>query len=427
MIHSMYKKIFFQLLGGIQKGHLEVVCPRETLSFGSPSPKMKAMLVIHDERFFARAFFGGDIGMGESFMDGDWSSPDLYTLLRMAIRNMDCLEKSALEPWALRSLAERIRHRLRSNTLTGSRRNISHHYDLGNDFYRLFLDPSMAYSCAYFHSPEDTLEQAQLNKYELICQKLNLKPNEHLLEIGTGWGGFALYAAEHYGCRITTTTISRQQFNYALELFAQHGLADDRINLKLEDYRNLRGKFDKIVSIEMFEAVGYKYYDEYFTACDRLLKPEGSMLLQTITIQESKFERYRQQSDWIRKYIFPGGELASVGEIVRSLARSTRMQLFHMEDIGIHYALTLKQWRQRFLDHREDVRQLGFDKRFLRMWEYYLASCEATFSERQTGNVQFVLTKVHNLKPLMNEPMLEPVEDDCPPSHTASRFEVPSE
>ncbi len=317
MIHSMYKKIFFQLLSGIQKGHLEVVCPRETLSFGSPLSKMKAMLVIHDERFFARAFFGGDIGMGESFMDGDWSSPDLYTLLRLAIRNMDCLEKNA-RTRALRSLVERIRHRLRSNTLAGSRRNISHHYDLGNDFYRLFLDPSMAYSCAYFHSPEDTLEQAQLNKYELICQKLNLKPNEHLLEIGTGWGGFALYAAEHYGCRITTTTISRQQFDYALELFAQHGLADDRINLKLEDYRNLRGKFDKIVSIEMFEAVGYKYYDEYFTACDRLLKPEGSMLLQTITIQESKFERYRQQSDWIRKYIFPGGELASVG---RSYAR----------------------------------------------------------------------------------------------------------
>jgi len=414
MIHSIYKKIFFRLLAGLHEGFLEVVCPRETLSFGSPSSKLKAMLVVNNERFFARVLLGGDIGMGEAFMDGDWSSPDLQSLLRLAVRNMDHLENGMRAAGALHSLVERIRHYLRGNTLIGSRRNISRHYDLGNNFYRLFLDFSMAYSCACFHSPQDTLEQAQQNKYELICQKLDLKPTDHLLEIGTGWGGFALYAAEHYGCRVTTTTISRQQFDYAQQLFAQRGLADDRVHLKLEDYRNLRGEFDKIVSIEMFEAVGYKYYDEYFAACDRLLKPEGSMLLQTITIQEAKFESYLKQSDWIRKYIFPGGELASVAELLRALTRATRMQLFHMEDIGMHYALTLKEWRRRFLNNLNQVERLGFDKHFLRMWEYYLTCCEATFRERQTGTVQLLLTKVQNLNPLMNEPVLETAGNEYP-------------
>ena len=241
-----------------------------------------------------------------------------------------------------------------------------------------------------------------------------MKPTDHLLEIGTGWGGFALYAAEHYGCRITTTTISRQQFDYAQQLFTQSGLASDRINLKLEDYRQLRGEYDKIVSIEMFEAVGYKHYNEYFAACDRLLTPEGSMLLQTITIQEAKFERYRKQSDWVRRYIFPGGELASVSGILRALARTSRMQLFHMEDIGMHYALTLKEWRRRFLDNLDRVQRLGFDRRFLRMWDYYLACCEAAFRERQTGTVQLLLTKVQNLNPLMNEPVLEPAGNEYP-------------
>ena len=414
MIQSMYKKIFFQLLAGVQDGFLEVICPRETLGFGAPSSRLKAMLVIHNERFFARVLFGGDIGLGEAFMDGDWSSPDPQGLLRLAIRNMDRLEHGMHATGALRSLFERIRHHLRGNTLAGSRRNISHHYDLGNDFYRLFLDSSMAYSCACFYSPQDTLEQAQLNKYKLICQKLDLKPTDHLLEIGTGWGGFALYAAEHYGCRITTTTISRQQFDYAQQLFTQSGLASDRINLKLEDYRQLRGEYDKIVSIEMFEAVGYKHYNEYFAACDRLLTPEGSMLLQTITIQEAKFERYRKQSDWVRRYIFPGGELASVSGILRALARTSRMQLFHMEDIGMHYALTLKEWRRRFLDNLDRVQRLGFDRRFLRMWDYYLACCEAAFRERQTGTVQLLLTKVQNLNPLMNEPVLEPAGNEYP-------------
>src|SRR5271157_2585005 len=318
MRHPLPKRLFLQLLSGIKEGFLELVCPEETYSFGSPASDMRAMLVVHNERFYRRALFGGDIGMGEAFMDGDWSSPDLVAVVRLAVRNLDQVESSNKLFSALSSIADSVRHRLRGNTVPGSRRNISYHYDLGNDFYRLFLDPTMAYSCAFFRTPDDSLEHAQLNKYECICRKLDLKAPDHLLEIGTGWGGFAAFAASKYGCRITTTTISRQQHDYANELFAGLGSAGERITLLLEDYRNLRGRFDKIVSIEMFEAVGLLYYDTYVGACDRLLKSDGSMVLQTITINEQKFPVYRKRCDWIQKYIFPGSELASVAEIFRS-------------------------------------------------------------------------------------------------------------
>ena len=296
---------------------------------------------------------------------------------------------------ALSSVADTVSHRLRGNTLAGSRRNISYHYDLGNDFYRLFLDPTMTYSCAYFQTLNDSLEQAQLNKFERICRKLDLKATDHLLEIGTGWGGFAAYAAKNYGCRITTTTISRRQHDYAKQLFAGMGEAGERITLLLEDYRNLRGQFDKIVSIEMFEAVGLHFYDDYFGACDRLLKPDGKMVMQAITMNEQKFPVYRKRCDWIQKYIFPGSELASVAEIGKSLGRCTKMSFFHLEDIGLHYAETLKQWRERFLLHVDEVMAQGFDECFVRMWEYYLCYCEGAFRERHIGDVQLVLTKQH--------------------------------
>jgi len=393
MKHALPKRLFLQLLGSLNEGFLELVCPEETYSFGSPESDLRAMLVVHHERFFRRALLGGDIGMGEAFMDGDWSSPDLVAVIRLAVRNLDAMENSNQLFSALSSLADTVSHRLRGNTLAGSRRNISYHYDLGNDFYLLFLDRSMAYSCAYFQTLNDSLEQAQLNKFEGICRKLDLKETDHLLEIGTGWGGFAAYAAMHYGCRITTTTISRQQHDYARQLFASLGPASERITLLLEDYRNLLGQYDKIVSIEMFEAVGLHFYDDYFGACDRLLKPDGMMVLQAITMNEQKFPVYRKRCDWIQKYIFPGSELASVAEIGKSLGRCTRMSLFHLEDIGLHYAETLKQWRERFVLHLDEVKAQGFDGRFLRMWEYYLCYCEGAFRERHVGDVQLVLTK----------------------------------
>jgi cyclopropane-fatty-acyl-phospholipid synthase len=402
MKHPLPKRLFLQLLGGLKEGFLELVCPEETYCFGSANAEMRAMLVVHNERFYRRALFGGDIGMGEAFMDGDWSSPDLVALVRLAVRNLDQVESGNRLFSAMSSMADSVRHRLRGNTMSGSRRNISYHYDLGNDFYRLFLDPTMAYSCACYRTPGDSLEQAQLNKYESICNKLDLRASDHLLEIGTGWGGFAAYAARKYGCRITTTTISRRQHDYAKELFAGMGVPGDRITLLLEDYRNLRGQFDKIVSIEMFEAVGLRFYDSYFGTCDRLLKSDGSMVLQTITINEQKFPVYRKRCDWIQKYIFPGSELASVAEILRSLGRCTGLSLFHAEDIGLHYAETLKHWRERFMLRLAEEKAQGFDERFLRMWEYYLSYCEGAFRERHIGDMQLVLTKQRAAVPLVN-------------------------
>jgi cyclopropane-fatty-acyl-phospholipid synthase len=404
------KKLVLKTLEKIEYGFLEVVCPDATHSFGNPGASLKAILAVHNERFFHRALFGGDIGMGESYMDGDWSSPDLVAVVRLAVRNLNTLEGESTLLSALSRVSDMLFHRRNKNTLRGSRRNIGYHYDLGNDFYQIFLDENMAYSCAYYESPEDSLEDAQIQKFDRICRKLQLTPADHVLEIGTGWGGFAVYAATQYGCRITTTTISRQQFEYAAGWFAELGLDREvagqpkQVELLFEDYRRLHGAFDKIVSIEMFEAVGFQYYDDFFRAIDRLLKPSGTMLLQTITINEQTFKSYLKRCDWIQKYIFPGAELASITEMLRSLARCTRMSLFHAEDIGSHYAQTLKTWRRRFMESVRDVRACGFDERFIRMWDYYFASCEAAFRERHIGDFQLLLTKNLNSKPLMDEP-----------------------
>jgi len=407
MKHSVAKTLFFKVLDTLGDGRLEIVCPEDTYVFGSPGAELKAVLVVHNERFFRRALFGGDMGMGESFMQGDWSSPDLVVLVRLAVRNLNRIEHGNKLFSMLSSIADTIRHRFRGNSQSGSRRNIGYHYDLGNDFYRLFLDSSMAYSCAYYQTPDDSLEQAQLRKFERICRKLQLRASDHLLEIGTGWGGFAAYAARNYGCRITTTTISRQQYEYADQLFKNLGTPGERITLLLEDYRNLRGQFDKLVSIEMFEAVGLKYYDSFFGACDRLLKPDGIMFLQSITMNEQNFPAYHKRCDWIQKYIFPGAELASLSEVLSSLGRCTGLSVHHAEDIGLHYAETLKAWRERFLANIAQVKALGFDETFLRMWEYYLAYCEGAFREGYVGDVQLMLRKQEARLPLSWMPSLQ--------------------
>ncbi len=405
------KKLFLKTLAGLRVGGLELVCPEGTYHFGNAfadqgKDPLHAVVAVHNDSFFLHALTAGDIGIGEAYMLGEWSTPDLVAVVRLAVRNMEHIDGSNRLFTAFRRIVDWFAHVRNGNTQSGSRKNIAYHYDLGNDFYRLFLDRNLAYSSAYFESAEDSLEEAQLRKFERICRKLNLGPQDHVLEIGTGWGGFAAYAAETYGCRVTTTTISQQQHDYASELFSRSRAAD-RIGLLFEDYRNLQGQFDKIVSIEMFEAVGFDHYDDFFGVCDRLLKPDGSMLLQTITIQESKFQQYRKQSDWIKKHIFPGAELASVVEIQRSLARTTRMQLFHMEDIGLHYALTLKEWRRRFLDQLDEVRQQGFHQRFVRMWDYYLAYCEGAFRERYISDAQLVLGKLASRTQLVTEPDME--------------------
>jgi cyclopropane-fatty-acyl-phospholipid synthase len=380
-------------LASFRAGRLELICGDRTYAGGDAAAGICATIVVHDERFFSRVLWREEIGMGESYMDGDWSSPDLVAVARFAIRNLAELNRrnrlsSLLNRWRLRLL-----HALRSNSLRGSRRNIRYHYDLSTEFFRLFLDATMAYSCAYFLRPEDSLDEAQANKYERICRKLRLEPQDHLLELGTGWGGLALYASQHYGCRVTTTTISREQSASARELFRRAGRAGSRIQQLSEDYRKLRGQYDKLVSIEMFEAVGFAHYDQFFRTCDRLLAPGGRMLLQTITVPDRRFSEYRRYTDWIQTYIFPGSELSSVCEILKSLARSTQLGLSQAEEIGPHYARTLAIWRERFLAALPEVRALGFDERFVRMWEYYLAICEASFLERNTGNVQLLLEK----------------------------------
>ncbi len=406
LLQTWAKRLILQTLSKLSEGCLEIVCPEGNYSYGDAASPLRGLVVVHNQRFFTRALFGGDVGMGESYMDGDWSSPDLASVIRIAVKNLSRLPVNSALLSILARIGNRYRHWRNDNSPTGSGKNISFHYDLGNDFYKLFLDENMAYSCARYLSADDSLDKAQINKFEAICRKLNLSDQDHLLEIGTGWGGFAIYAAAHYGCRITTTTISRQQYEYSVEWISRLGL-EDRIELLFEDYRRLQGQFDKIVSIEMFEAVGVKHYDEYFKTCDRLLRKNGVMLLQTININDRVFDAYRRSCDWIQKYIFPGAELASLSQICQSVARCTSLQLYHAEDIGMHYAATLRAWRGRFLNALEAVRTQGFDERFIRRWDYYFAYCEGAFTERHIGDFQIVLTKSLSPRPLMNEPWEE--------------------
>jgi cyclopropane-fatty-acyl-phospholipid synthase len=374
MSMSFARQAVFRMLENVRHGALEVICPERTYLFGEVGTGLRAALAVHDERFFSRVLWGGDDAAGDSYVDGDWSSPDPVAVVRLAARNLSELEGGNPVLSFANRLFHRIRHRMNGNTVVGSRRNIQAHYDLSNDFFRLFLDRNMVYSSAVYRDATDSLEAAQIEKLDRICRKLQLGPHDHVLEIGTGWGAFALYASRIYGCRVTTTTISREQHDEARRLFAGAGEAGTRINLLLEDYRNLQGSFNKLVSIEMFEAVGLDYYDAFFSTCDRLLTPDGSMVMQAITMNEHRFDAYRKQSDWIQRRIFPGAQLASIREILNSLVRSTRLSLYNVEDIGLHYAYTLAEWRRRFHEAIDEVRALGFDEAFCRMWDYYLAN-----------------------------------------------------
>ena len=391
----------------LQHGKLLLASPSGTRTFGTG--EAAALLEVHHTRFYRRALTG-EVGLGESYMDGDWSTPDLVALVRLMLANRHVLEGlPALPGWVSGRMAA-VAHRLRDNTRRGSRRNIQYHYDLGNEFFRLFLDESRMYSSAVFARPGDSLEAAQHYKLQLICDKLALRPGDRVLEIGSGWGGFAMFAASRRGCHVTTTTISAEQHDYVSGLIAASGDVGSRIDLRFEDYRALRGRYDKIVSIEMFEAVGLRHYDEFFATCDRLLDRDGLMLLQTITVDDWRFRDYRQSPSWIARRIFPGAELASVAEILASMARVTTLGLHHLQQIGTHYARTLHEWRRRFHRNLDAVRAQGFDDRFIRMWDLYLGYCEAAFLERHIGDVQLLLAKSANRRVLFDEPWQAPVE-----------------
>ena len=334
----------------------------------------------------------GSVGAGEAYINGHWSCDDLTALVRILVVNRSTL--SGLEGGAARLSRPffKLFHYLNQNSRSGSARNIAAHYDLGNALYQLMLDETMAYSCGIFEHEESTLLQASQAKFDAACRKLALSPSDHVLEIGTGWGGFALHAAQHYGCRVTTTTISQAQYDYARERIAAAGL-QDRICLLLEDYRDLTGRYDKLVSIEMVEAVGAKYVDTYFRQCGALLSPQGAMLLQAITIQDQIYDEALRSVDYIQRYIFPGSFIPSVTALAAAICRASDLKIFHLEDIGPHYARTLAQWRRNFFARLPDVRRLGYPDSFVRLWEFYLCYCEGAFAERQLGDVQMLLTK----------------------------------
>jgi cyclopropane-fatty-acyl-phospholipid synthase len=368
-----------------------------TMPFGEGTPE--ARLKVRNPAFYRRLIAGGTIGAGESYMAGEWSCSDLTALVRIIIRNRSVLQAMDSGLARLALPARRLFHWLRRNTLTGSRSNIAAHYDLGNDFYRLFLDGTMTYSSAVFERPDASLREAQTAKYDRICRKLNLKPEDHVLEIGTGWGGFAVHAVENYGCRVTTTTLSSQQFDYAQARFEERGISG-RIRLLNQDYRDLEGAYDKVVSIEMIEAVGHQYLETFFRSVSQRLKPDGKAALQAITITDQRYADHTRSVDFIKRYIFPGSCLVSVTAMTRTVTDATDLRLFDLEDITLHYAATLKEWRSRFFDNLDRVRALGFPESFIRMWEFYLCYCEAAFAEHYTGAVQAVFNKPLSRAPL---------------------------
>lgn len=380
-------------LARLTEGSLTVSDSQGTRRFAqNVEPGFDVRVDVHNPRFYRRTALGGSLAAAESYLDGDWSCNDLTVLFRLLIRNPQTITDMDRGPARLTGWLTRVLHYLRRNTPDGSRRNIEAHYDLGNDFFRLFLDETLMYSSGIFRGPDSTLNEASLEKLDVICRQLDLSPRDHLLEIGTGWGGFALHAAGQYGCRVTTTTISREQFELARDRIARAGL-DQQVTVLLKDYRDLEGRYDKLVSIEMIEAVGHQYLSAFFRQCGRLLAPDGLMLLQSIVMNERVHARYLKSVDFIQKYIFPGGCLPSVLSLGQAIARASDLQMLRVEDFGPHYARTLRCWRERFHAELEAVRRLGYSERFIRMWEYYLCYCEAAFEERQTGVVQMLLAK----------------------------------
>jgi len=366
----------------------------DTFHFGcsDDTSQPHAEVQVHDRSLYRQMLSGGSIATGEAYMQGLWTSPDLVAVMRLFSANLATLELlEARQSWLVR-LGLKMSHALNRNTHSGSRKNISAHYDLGNDFFQLFLDPTMMYSAAVFPCDTTGLDEASIAKLEELCQQLELTADDHLLEIGTGWGGMAIHAAQHYGCRVTTTTISKEQYEFALAQVQARGL-EDRITVLCEDYRNLQGSFDKLVSVEMIEAVGHAFYSDYFQRCSALLKPDGKMVIQAITIADQRYNAARDSVDFIQRYIFPGGSLPSVAVIADHLARDTDMQMVHLRDITRDYALTLAHWRERFLAAEASVVDMGFDKTFIRMWEFYLAYCEGGFRERIIGTVQLAFAK----------------------------------
>jgi cyclopropane-fatty-acyl-phospholipid synthase len=394
LVNSFAKNQLLKRLQQMPRGYLLIEDGDELHGFGNPADviNVKAKIVIQDAGAYRDIAFGGSIGGAEAYMLGKWTTPNLVDVVRLMSVNIDFLNQIDEARPFIQRLGDKFIHWFNRNTEKQARQNISRHYDLSNDFFALFLDPEMMYSAAIFPRPNASLDEAALHKLEVICRKLELRPSDHLLEIGAGWGGMAIYAARHYGCRVTTTTISREQYDTATKRVQNEGLAD-KITVLFEDYRNLTGRYDKLVSVEMIEAVGHEFYKQYFSGCAALLKDDGLMLLQAITIPDQRYMHARKSVDFIQRYIFPGGSLPSHEAIITSVRSNTDMLMVGMQEIGEDYAKTLQIWRERFMARLDEVRALGFDDYFIRMWNYYLCYCQGGFEERVIGTTQILLAK----------------------------------
>ncbi len=399
LLDKTCRNLMLHYLAKLTGGSIELVEDHDKQILGDSKADLRVTLTVVDAAFYQKLVLGGSVGAGESYIEGHWRCDNLTKLVQIFARNSQLLD--ALESgWArLSKPALKLLNWRNRNTLSGSKKNISAHYDLGNSMYQLFLDQSMMYSSAVYPTQDSTLEQAQQHKLKLICDRLQLKPTDHLIEIGTGWGSLAIFAARNYGCQVTTTTISREQHDYAAEQIRAAGLTG-QITLLFQDYRELTGLYDKLVSVEMIEAVGHEYLDSYFAKCSSLLKADGLMVLQAITIADQRYEFYRKEVDFIKKFVFPGGCLPSMVKMSTAVAQHTDLVIRQVQDIGLDYACTLADWCSNFMAARDAVHQLGYDDRFVRLWHFYLCYCEGGFLERATSAVHLVLTKPLHRQPV---------------------------
>ena len=398
---NIFQRVIDHVFRPMHLGKLVMTMPDgEVMEYGSGGSGVTAHIRIINEIFFKKCVLFGDVGFGESYVDGDWDTDDITRVIEWMLINVEnhptlMSDRNKRAPVNFLKVLNNMISFYRKNSPQGSRKNIRAHYDLGNDLYQLFLDPSMTYSAAYFKHLGQSLEEAQYQKYGELCQKLRLKHTDHVLEIGSGWGGFAIYAAKNFGCHVTTVTVSQQQYSYALRRIEEEGKAD-KVKIELRDYRDLKGQFDKVISIEMLEAVGHEYYDVYFSQCHRLLKKDGILALQMILSPDNRYESFRKNIDWIQKHIFPGSLLPSMSIIQSTINKTGDLNLHHFEDLSAHYARTLSMWRENFNKNLGPVRTLGFDEAFIRKWNYYLSYCEAAFSTRNISVAQAIFSRPNN-------------------------------